>query len=78
MIPTTIQIPISVTVLAEVIRALGDGEKRLLKRLLDAEVAALEQVTQVVDSNYPLRGLPLVVAEDFDEPMPELWEALSQ
>ncbi len=29
-------------------------------------------------SVYPLRGLPLVIAEDFDEPMPEIWEALSE
>jgi antitoxin (DNA-binding transcriptional repressor) of toxin-antitoxin stability system len=26
--------------------------------------------------NYPLRGMPLTIAEDFDEPMSELWEAL--
>lgn len=27
-------------------------------------------------SRYPLRGLPLKVAKDFDEPLPALWEAL--
>jgi len=26
--------------------------------------------------HYPLRGLPLVVAEDFDAPMTDLWDAL--
>jgi prevent-host-death family protein len=25
-------------------------------------------------SRYPLRGLPLKVAKDFDEPLPPLWE----
>lgn len=28
--------------------------------------------------HYPLRGMPIVIAEDFDEPMPELWEALGE
>ncbi|WP_341737434.1 hypothetical protein [Microcoleus sp. CAWBG640] len=28
--------------------------------------------------HYPLRGMPLVIAEDFDEPMPDLWDAISQ
>ncbi len=28
--------------------------------------------------NYPLRGMPLTIAEDFDEPMPELWQALGE
>jgi hypothetical protein len=27
--------------------------------------------------NYPLRGKPITIASDFDEPMPELWEALA-
>ncbi|MBE9259413.1 MULTISPECIES: DUF2281 domain-containing protein [Aphanizomenonaceae] len=26
--------------------------------------------------NYPLRGKPITIVSDFDEPMPELWEAL--
>ena len=28
--------------------------------------------------NYPLRGKPITIASDFDEPMPELWEALAE
>ena len=27
---------------------------------------------------YPLRGLPIKIADDFDEPMSELWEALAE
>lgn len=30
------------------------------------------------ESRYPLRGLPITVSDDFDEPLPEMWEALSQ
>jgi len=26
--------------------------------------------------HYPLRGMPLVIADDFDEPMSDLWDAL--
>lgn len=28
--------------------------------------------------NYPLRGMPITIAADFDEPMPELWDALGE
>jgi len=28
--------------------------------------------------HYPLRGMPIVIAEDFDEPMPEFWETLGE
>ncbi len=39
---------------------------------------ALQQTAHSSSSDYPLRGLPLVIADDFDQPMPELWEAMSQ
>ena len=29
------------------------------------------------ENRYPLRGHPLTLAEDFDEPMPTLWDALA-
>jgi prevent-host-death family protein len=29
---------------------------------------------QKTTQHYPLRGMPITIAEDFDEPMPELWE----
>jgi antitoxin (DNA-binding transcriptional repressor) of toxin-antitoxin stability system len=29
-----------------------------------------------LNRHYPLRGMPITIAADFDEPMPELWEAL--
>ncbi|WYL94492.1 MAG: type II toxin-antitoxin system Phd/YefM family antitoxin [Gloeotrichia echinulata IR180] len=28
--------------------------------------------------HYPLRGTPIIIARDFDEPMPELWQALAE
>lgn len=27
---------------------------------------------------YPLRGLPITISEDFDDPLPELWEAMTK
>ena len=42
------------------------------------QAAAQQRNDQSSNSAYPLRGLPLVIAEDFDEPMSELWEALSE
>jgi antitoxin (DNA-binding transcriptional repressor) of toxin-antitoxin stability system len=28
--------------------------------------------------HYPLRGMPITISADFDEPMTDLWEALSE
>jgi len=36
------------------------------------------QAKPTSNHHYPLRGMPIVIAEDFDEPMPELWEALGE
>ncbi|MEM1393779.1 MAG: type II toxin-antitoxin system prevent-host-death family antitoxin [Cyanobacteria bacterium P01_H01_bin.150] len=36
------------------------------------------QAEPLSKSNYPLRGMPIEIATDFDEPMPELWETLSE
>ena len=30
------------------------------------------------EKTYPLRGLPIKIADDFDEPMSDLWEALAE
>ena len=27
---------------------------------------------------YPLRGLPINISDDFDEPMSDMWEALAE
>jgi hypothetical protein len=34
------------------------------------------QQRQSKSHHYPLRGLPLETAEDFDEPMTDLWDEL--
>jgi hypothetical protein len=42
------------------------------------EAIAPHPVLASTDSRYPLRGLPLQMSEDFDAPMPELWESLGE
>jgi hypothetical protein len=33
---------------------------------------------EAVGNKYPLRGIPIEIPPDFDEPMPELWGELGQ
>jgi antitoxin (DNA-binding transcriptional repressor) of toxin-antitoxin stability system len=36
------------------------------------------ETKQTAPQHYPLRGMPIMISKDFDEPMPELWEALGE
>ena len=53
-------------------------------QLVQALLSAIQQDTatpspqSTSDKTYPLRGLPIEIDDDFDEPMPELWEALAE
>ncbi|MGL5058399.1 MAG: hypothetical protein ACRC62_00355 [Microcoleus sp.] len=38
--------------------------------------AEISSAGLTAQKHYPLRGMPLVIAEDFDAPMPDLWDAL--
>jgi len=35
-------------------------------------------ISNLATKYYPLRGLPITIAPDFDEPMSELWDALEE
>jgi hypothetical protein len=76
------------TVREELIREIEQAPDEVLQALLNllhvmqkahtspsVRVNASE-VSTVLQKHYPLRGLPLVIAEDFDAPMPDLWDAL--
>ena len=39
-------------------------------------LAEISSAVLTAQKHYPLRGMPLVIAEDFDEPMSDLWDAL--
>lgn len=57
------------------------GVLKLLQPIPLAEGTHVEVIvisTETPTHHYPLRGLPIVIAEDFDEPMPELWRALGE
>jgi len=36
------------------------------------------QLQADLSPQHPLRGIPITIPPDFDEPMPELWDALEQ
>ena len=67
----------------ELIQAIERSPDNVIRAVLELFRAlqvqnAPETIRPSEGLNYPLRGLPIVIAEDFDEPMPELWESLSQ
>ena len=35
-------------------------------------------ISDAPKKNYPLRGMPIAISADFDEPMPELWDAFGE
>lgn len=41
------------------------------------DLAEISSAGLTAHKHYPLRGMPLVIAEDFDAPMSDLWDALS-
>jgi len=54
---------------------------RIEKVSLQPSPSSQNPVSQSADltiKSYPLREMPLVIAENFDEPMPEFWEALAE
>ncbi len=55
------------------------GERRtFLRSLLNAIQKDTMSDQSTPEKTYPLRGLPINISDDFDEPMPELWEALAE
>jgi len=51
---------------------------QLLQTLLSAIQKDTMPPQTTPEKIYPLRGLPITISDDFDEPMPELWEALAE
>ncbi len=51
--------------------SLSDEIKAILEQVTVAEVSKNPLTTR----HYPLRGKPIIIASDFDEPMSELWDA---
>jgi hypothetical protein len=51
---------------------------QLVQTLLNAIQKDTTTQQTTPEKTYPLRGLPITISEDFDDPMPELWEALTE
>lgn len=51
---------------------------QLVQTLLNAIQKDTTSPETTPEKTYPLRGLPITISDDFDEPMPELWEALGE
>ncbi len=51
---------------------------QLVQTLLNAIQKDTAQAQKPLEKIYPLRGLPITISDDFDEPMQELWEALAE
>ncbi|WP_212716027.1 MULTISPECIES: hypothetical protein [unclassified Synechocystis] len=50
----------------------------LVQTLLNAIQKDTSDLKIPSKKTYPLRGLPITISEDFDDPMPELWEVLTE
>ncbi len=50
---------------------------QLVQTLLNAIQKDTMSDQSTPEKTYPLRGLPINISDDFDEPMPELWEVLA-
>ena len=51
---------------------------QLVQTLLNAIQKDTTSPETTSEKTYPLRGLPITISDDFDEPMPEMWEALGE
>ena len=51
---------------------------QLVQTLLSAIQEDTMSPQTTPEKTYPLRGLPITISDDFDEPMSELWEALGE
>ncbi len=77
----TTQTPITMTLqdLQNQVLKLPTNEKwQLVQTLLSSIQKDTMSPQTTPEKTYPLRGLPITISDDFDEPMPELWEALAE
>ncbi len=55
-----------------------DKKLQLVKTLLSSIQEDTITKAEETEKIYPLRGLPITISDDFDEPMTELWESLAE
>jgi hypothetical protein len=68
------------TVREELLREIEQAPDTVLQALLillqSTKISQATASDPEPQKHYPLRGLPLVIAQDFDAPMTDLWDAL--
>ena len=62
---------------AQVLQLPTQDKWQLVQTLLNAIQKDTTAPKATLEKTYPLRGLPITISEDFDDPLPELWEALA-
>ena len=67
------------TTLALLIHEIATNQDEIIITQNGAPIARVIPFTtkSEIPNNYPLREMPITISEDFDEAMPELWDALS-
>ena len=68
------------TTLAILIDEIATNQDEVIITQNGAPIARITPFTtksEIPTNNYPLRQMPITISEDFDEEMPELWDALS-
>ena len=69
------------TVREELLYEISQAPDELLRSLLTLiyQEKKNQHVTGTIEEKqHSLRGIPLTIPDDFDDPMPELWDALGQ
>ena len=69
------------TVREELLYEISQAPEKLLRSPLTliCQEKKTQHVTRTIEEKqHLLRGIPLTIPDDFDDPMPELWDALGQ
>ena len=61
----------------EIVNEVSDSQSEIVITRNGIPLARIVPYTTRI-KHYPLRGIPITISADFDEPMSDLWEALSE
>ena len=64
--------------LPELLKEIADSREPItITRYLKPIARLVPYEESLEEEQYPLRGLPIEVAEDFDDPLPDIWKSLN-
>lgn len=61
-----------------IVNEVSDSQSEIVITRNGIPLARIVPYTPTRIKHYPLRGIPITISADFDEPMSDLWEALSE